>query len=250
MSSEEKLIIVTGGCGDLGSSIVRKLIENNYKVAAFDINEQKLKEITAESSNIIGVQCDITNNEDVAEKVAKLEVDHGKIHGLVNNAGILFSSPLVSFSFQTGIVKHSVEDWKKVIDINLNAVFYMTSAVVECMMKKRTKGTIVNISSISSNGNPGQSAYSATKAALNALTNTWSKELGSMGIRTVGVAPGFINTESTSKAISQEVMNDIKSRVPLKRLGVDDHISSTVLFALENSYLNGTTIEVDGGLTI
>ena len=107
---------------------------------------------------------------------------------------VLKDQPLISISSK-GLQKHKISLWKKILDTNLSSVFYMTSNVVEKMSLKKTKGIIINVSSISSTGNPGQTAYSAAKAGVNALTKTWSKELNYLGIRVAGISPGFTKTK-------------------------------------------------------
>jgi 3-oxoacyl-[acyl-carrier protein] reductase len=118
------------------------------------------------------------------------------------------------------------------------------------MIMRRINGVIVNISSISAKGNAGQSAYSAAKAGLESMTIVWSKELGSFGIRCVAIAPGFIETEAMYRALSGERIEELKQQNPLKRLGKDENISSTVLFAINNDYVNGCVIGIDGGLIL
>lgn len=106
------------------------------------------------------------------------------------------------------------------------------------------------MSSISAVGNAGQSAYSAAKAGVESLTKTWSKELGVFGIRSVGIAPGFIDTESTSHALNESIILHVKKNTPLKKLGKKENISEAILFAIKNDYLSGTIIKINGGLTI
>jgi Dehydrogenases with different specificities (related to short-chain alcohol dehydrogenases) len=114
----------------------------------------------------------------------------------------------------------------------------------------RIKGVIVNISSVSARGNAGQTAYSAAKSGLESMTRVWSKELGAFRIRAVSIAPGFIDTESTRSAVSEKILEDIRLNVPLKRLGAEKEISDFVITALENDYLNGAVIALDGGLVL
>jgi 3-oxoacyl-[acyl-carrier protein] reductase len=109
---------------------------------------------------------------------------------------------------------------------------------------------IVNISSVSAAGNSGQSAYSASKAGVNALTAVWAKELSPLGIRTVAIAPGYIDTPSTRKAVSDTQLEGITSRIPLRKMGEPKSIVDAVLFAIKNDYVNGTVLEIDGGLTL
>src|SRR5207249_5316329 len=132
-------------------------------------------------------------------------------------------SPLVSFG-AGGVVTHSVDMWEKVIRTDLSAVFYMTAAVVQNMMLKRTKGVVVNISSIAAAGNAGQGAYSAAKAGVNALTVAWAKELGPLKIRCVAIAPGFTATDTTMQAVESPVLNNWVRQTPLRRLGAPEEI--------------------------
>ena len=118
------------------------------------------------------------------------------------------------------------------------------------MVVSRTKGVIVNISSISASGNAGQSAYSAAKAGVNALTKVWAKELGPMGIRVVAVAPGFCDTKSAHNALSESVLTQIVQDVPLRRLGRPEEIAAGVVAVIENGFIHGKVIQIDGGLVV
>jgi 3-oxoacyl-[acyl-carrier protein] reductase len=145
---------------------------------------------------------------------------------------------------------HSAEAWQQVLAANLSSVFYVTGRVVDHMLKRRKKGVVINLSSISARGNAGQSAYAAAKAGVNALTRTWAKELGGFGIRFVSIAPGFLDTASTREALSEAILSRLKEQIPLRRLGEVEHIYQTVRFIVENDYVNGTVLEIDGGLRI
>ena len=168
---------------------------------------------------------------------------------LINNAGVLYSAPLVKIT-PAGVERHDVAMWNKVLAADLNSVFFMTVCVVEKMITTRTKGVIVNISSVSAAGNAGQSAYSAAKAGVNALTAVWAKELSLMGIRVVAVAPGFTETESTRQALSEAVLRETVKKVPLKRLGRPEEIADGVISVIENDFFNGKVFELDGGLVL
>jgi 3-oxoacyl-[acyl-carrier protein] reductase len=171
-----------------------------------------------------------------------------KIDILINNAGVIYNEPLINITKTQR--KHCYETYKKMMDINLNSVFLVSSNVVEQMVMKRTKGVVINISSICAEGNQGQTAYSAAKAGVNAFTKTWAKELGPFGIRVVAISPGFINTESTNRNIDEHTLNALTKRIPLRRLGMADDIAHAVLTAIQNQYINGCVMEVHGGLTI
>ena len=145
-----------------------------------------LKGIKDTGSEGIFVQCDVSKYEKVSDVVALYHEKNGAADVLINNAGILHSSPLFRIT-SSGIERHDIGEWNRVLAADLSSVFYMTVCVAEKMITTRTKGVIVNISSVSASGNAGQSAYSASKAGVNALTATWAKELSPMGIRVVGL---------------------------------------------------------------
>ena len=249
MELKDKKVIVTGGARGIGRSLVEQLFNEDAIVGIFDIDREQFKEIKETYPNVLCIECDTTNPDQVEASVETFCEQFGKIDILVNNAGILYSAPLVSLS-ENGLKKHDARMWEKVISTDLNSVFYMTVSVVEKMLLKRTKGVIVNISSVSASGNAGQSAYSAAKAGVNALTATWAKELSPMGIRVVGIAPGYTNTESTQTVMNEKVLKDIVKKVPMRRLGKADEIVKSILHVIENDFFNGKIIEIDGGLII
>ena len=218
-------------------------------VIVVDRNTQLLEELHVECPAIKCYNTDLTDYEAVQRFTDDLFKEHGKLNVLVNNAGIIHSEPLINI-LKRDDAKHSLENWKKTIDINLNAVFYVTVSVAEKMVKTRSKGVIINISSISSYGNAGQSAYSATKAALNALTVTWSKELGMFGIRCVAIAPGFIDTPSTRAALAEAKIKSYEKATPLGRMGKIEELLHSVNFIIENDFYNGTILNLDGGLKL
>jgi 3-oxoacyl-[acyl-carrier protein] reductase len=249
MELRGKKVIVTGGVRGLGRSIVDALVLKEAKVSVFDINAQGLVELHACYPDVNCIECDVANYEQVIASAARYHAELKSADVLVNNAGILYSAPLVRISL-SGIEKHDVSMWKKTLATNLNSVFYMTACIAEKMITTRTKGVIVNISSVSASGNAGQSAYSAAKAGVNALTATWAKELSAMGIRVVAVAPGFTETESTKEALSPAVLQDIIQKVPLRRLGKPQEVAQGVISVIENDFFNGKVYELDGGLVI
>jgi len=224
-------------------------VKEGAAVGVFDINAKGLEEMQEEDPNIFCVRCDVTKPEEVEDSVNSFFEKFGAIDVLVNNAGVLFSAPLVSLSMG-GIKKHDYDAWQRIISTNLSSAFYMAVNVAEKMIMKRTRGVIVNVSSVSAAGNPGQSAYSAAKAGVNALTSTWAKELGPLGIRVVGIAPGYTDTESTREVLNEDVLKDIVKRVPLRRLGNVDDIVDAIRFVIENNFANGKVFEVDGGLVV
>ena len=126
----------------------------------------------------------------------------------------------------------------------------MTRSVAAKMLKNRNKGIVLNISSISARGNVGQTAYAASKAAVEAMTKVWAKEFGRSGIRSVAIAPGFMDTAGTHDAVEEKMLAQWIEKTPLRRTGTADEVVKTVLFAIENDFVNGAVINVNGGLTI
>ncbi len=249
MELKDKRVIVTGGVRGLGRCLVDKLVSKGALVTVFDLNQLGLEDLSRQYANVACVTCDVTDSDQVATVLKAYHDKNGAAHVLVNNAGILYSEPLVRIG-ANGLERHDVEAWSRVLSANLSSVFYMTSFVVEKMVTTRTKGVIVNISSVSAAGNAGQSAYSAAKAGVNALTATWAKELGAMGIRVLAVAPGFTQTESTREAMSEAVLQETIKRVALRRLGKPEEIADGVIAVIENDFFNGKVLELDGGLII
>ena len=239
---KESVAVVTGGASGLGLGIATSLFNSGAKVIVFDVNQEKLKKL---NNNFTTYHLDITNYDLVQNTVNDVIDNHSRIDILVNNAGVIYNEPLINVMNPQNM-KHSYANFKRNLEVNLNSVFIMSSIIVEKMVLKRIKGVIINISSIAAKGNAGQTAYAASKAGVEAMTKTWSKELGSFGIRAVAVAPGFINTESTSEALNDKIIKHIKSNTPLKRLGEVENVSQSVLYVIENDFLNGTVIEVDG----
>ena len=242
-------ILITGGASGLGKAMAASLAGRAANVIVIDRNAAALQALQEEYPAIKCYTADLTDYNAVEEVVTEIFKTYGKLNVLVNNAGIIHSEPLVNILSRED-VKHSVENWRKTIDINLNAVFYVTSHVSAQMVKSRSKGVIINISSISSYGNMGQSAYSASKAAINALTVTWSKELGMFGIRCVAVAPGFIDTPSTRAALTEAKIKSYKNATPLGRMGTTEELLHSVVFIIENDFYNGTILNLDGGLKL
>jgi 3-oxoacyl-[acyl-carrier protein] reductase len=247
MKLQNKVAIVTGGASGLGKAITELLLQNGTKVVVLDINQQALDNLE-NSGNILKIVCDIKKEEEISKAIEQTKEKFETIDILVNNAGILYSEPLINIMSKEK--RHSIEKWQKVIDINLTAPFVLGSYVAEQMIMTRTKGVIINISSISARGNAGQSAYSAAKAGLESMTKVWAKELGSFGIRSVAIAPGFMNTESTHAAVTQETLDHVKKETPIKRLGKAEDIADAIKFVIESNYINGKTLQIDGGLVI
>ena len=235
MELRGKKAIVTGGVRGLGRAMVEKLLENGANVTVFDLNTAGFDELRKEQVNC--VECDVSDYDQVLKATGQYHEQLGAADILINNAGILYSEPLIKLTSE-GVARHDAAMWNKVLAADLNSVFYMTVCVVEKMMTTRTRGVIVNISSVSSSGNAGQSAYSAAKAGVNALTAVWAKELGPMGIRVIAVAPGFTDTDSTKDAVNEAALRETVKKVPLRRLGKPAEIADGVVSVIQNDFFN------------
>jgi 3-oxoacyl-[acyl-carrier protein] reductase len=238
--------LVTGGAQGLGLATAHHLADLGATVAIADRNEIAL---SALPRHFTSVCMDATNPEQTNAVVAQVVDRLGHIDVLVNNAGVIFSEPFVNIMNPASMM-HDYARFRESLKLNLDSVFIVSSAVVEHMVRRRIKGLIVNISSISACGNEGQTAYSAAKAAVNAMTVTWSKELGRWGIRCNAVAPGFIDTDSTRNALNESIMQHIQAQTPLRRLGQPIEVAQAVEALIENEFMNGVILDVNGGLTI
>lgn len=244
MDVKGKNVLVAGGAGSLGAAIVAAMLERGANVAVVDV---RLPSDAA--GGIVAVQADLADDSAVGEALDAIETQLGKISVLVNCAGLIHSEPFISLT-NPAQRRHSLATWDAVIRSNLTATFVVSARVAERMAASRTKGLIVNFSSIAAGGNPGQTAYAAAKAGVEAMTVVWARELGPLGIRTIAIAPGFISTPSTQAALSESALAELKRRTPLLRLGKPAEIVSAVACAIENDFMTGTTIAVDGGLVL
>lgn len=238
--------VITGGASGLGLEIARRLHERGFRVIVFDLNKQALAELPAHLSRYA---VNVTLEDEVVKAVQQVLDTHGPIDVLVNNAGTIFSRPLINLMDPTQR-RHDYQAFKQNLDINLNAVFLVTSVVAESMVARRVPGVIVNISSVSACGNAGQSAYSAAKAGVEALTRVWAKELGVFGIRVVALAPGFMDTPSTHAALAPAKIAELARMTPLRRLGAPASVAEGVLFAIDCDFVTGTTIDIHGGIVL
>jgi 3-oxoacyl-[acyl-carrier protein] reductase len=249
MKIAESRIILTGGGAGIGRFLLERLISDGASLVVLERDTARCAEIVTQFPGVQAVACDVTDAVAVDSALHQIFDSGFEPNALINNAGVIHSQPLVNM-LARGDRVHSRYDWRRILTANLDSVFLVTGRVVDHMLAKRTKGVVVSFSSIAAKGNAGQSAYAAAKAGVNALTVTWAKELGVMGLRFVSVAPGFIDTPSTNAALSEATITKLKQQVPLRRLGDLESVYLAVRYAIENEYVNGTVLDVDGGLVI
>lgn len=248
MNIENKQCLVTGAGRGLGKQIVLDLLKAGAKVHACDINEDALKNLreTAGDAAITFHVGDISDEAAVKAMFAKIAAAGG-LDILVNNAGITRDGLLIKVK-NDEVQTLSLRDFNAVIAVNLVGVF-LCAREAAVLMAKNAGGVIVNISSVCRAGNFGQTNYSAAKAGVDAMTVAWSKELAKYNIRCAAIAPGYISTEMVA-AIKPEILEKITERVPLRRLGEMSEISRAVRFVIENDFVNGKVLEIDGGLRV
>ncbi len=227
-----KKVLITGSTGAIGEACARYFHDNGYFVYLhYRSQEAKAKELsdTLEHSQIIGF--DITDKEDVLEKLQDLELDV-----LVNNAGITKDN---LFFFMND------DEWRDVIDTSVNGTYYVTKAILKNMIRNK-KGAVINVASISGIvGNPGQTNYSAAKGAMIAFTKALSAEVARYKIRVNAVAPGLIESEMT-EALD---LKEMKKTIPLKRVGKPDDVAECIFFLADKaSYVTGEVLNISGGL--
>jgi 3-oxoacyl-[acyl-carrier protein] reductase len=244
MDIQGKNIVITGAGRGMGRQFAVDLQAAGAKPYALDVLQENLDELK-EKTGIPGKVVDVTNEDDVQGFFEEYTAENGAPHALVNNAGITADGIFVREK-NGEIQKMGMDKWGKVIAVNLTGVFLCGREAAAQMIKHQVKGALINISSISRDGNFGQTNYSATKSGVAAMTVTWAKELARYGIRSAAIAPGYINTEMVAK-MDQKVIDKIVAQIPVDRLGEMSEISQAVKFILECDFFNGRVLEVDGG---
>lgn len=239
-----KTVLITGGAAGIGKATAQAFLDEGAEVIIWDLNEEQGNELVtnwrADGKTCAFQKVDVTNFDAVAEAVASILDDSGKIDVLINNAGITMDKTLL---------KMDPSAWQKVIDVNLTGVFNCTKHVAPHMVEQGS-GVILNASSVVGiYGNFGQTNYVATKAGVIGMTKTWSRELGRKGIRVNAVAPGFIATEMVQK-MPEKVLNYMVEKSTLGRIGEPEDIAQAYLFLASDraSFITGTTLNVDGGV--
>jgi 3-oxoacyl-[acyl-carrier protein] reductase len=253
MNIKGSVIAITGASRGLGAEMARALATAGARLALIDRDAETLAQTLA-ACHALGARAqaygaDVAVEDQVVATYGAIAADFGGLDAAIANAGILRDGLLVKAQDGAVVSKMSTADWQAVIDVNLTGVFLCGREAAACMIESGRRGVIVNISSISRAGNFGQSNYSAAKAGVAALTVVWAKELARHGIRVNAIAPGFIETEILA-AMKPEVLAKMAANVPAGRLGRPAEVAHTLKFLLENDYVNGRILEIDGGLRL
>jgi len=242
---EGKTAIITGASRGIGKAIAIKFAEEGCNIAFTDLFDDENMKITETELNAMGVKAkgfasNASNFEDTDRVVTEIVAEFGAVDVLVNNAGI---------TKDTLLMRMSEDQWDAVINVNLKSVFNFTKAAQKIMLKQKS-GSIINMSSVVGvSGNAGQSNYSASKAGIIGFTKSIAKELGSRGIRSNAIAPGFIITEMTAR-IPEEARKQWEASIPLRRGGTTEEVAKVALFLASDlsSYVSGQVINVCGAM--
>jgi|TARA_B110000259_G_scaffold113510_1_gene129417 3-oxoacyl-[acyl-carrier protein] reductase len=240
----KKIALVTGASRGIGAAIAVEMARQGFLVIG-TATTVKGSEIITQMFELnkldgLGMPMDVNSNQSISDLIAKINLDHGEISILVNNAGI---------TRDTLLMRMKEEDWDAVINTNLKSVYKLSQAVIKGMMKKRY-GRIINISSVVGHmGNAGQTNYAATKAGISGFTKSLAQEIGSREVTVNCVAPGFIDTDMT-RALSDDQRQQLLGHIPLGRLGTPADVAHAVCYLASDlaGYVTGETIHVNGGM--
>ena len=238
---EKKNIIVTGASGGIGNAIIKRLNEAGANILASGTRIEKLEELKKNFGDIKILKFDISKSEKIEEFIENATNElGGSLDGLVNNAGITQDNLAI---------RMSLDEWQKVINVNLTSTFLMSKFAIKKMLKNKS-GKIVNITSVVGHtGNLGQANYTASKAGIVAMSKSLAIEYAKKNININCISPGFIKTAMTDK-IDEKFKEVIVSKIPSARLGEPDDIANAVLFlsSSQSDYINGETLHVNGGM--
>ena len=240
----KKIALVTGASRGIGAAIAVEMARQGFLVIG-TATTAKGSEIITQMFELnklegLGLPMDVNSNQSISDLIAKINLDHGEISALVNNAGI---------TRDTLLMRMKEEDWDAVINTNLKSVYKLSQSVIKGMMKKRY-GRIINISSVVGHmGNAGQTNYAATKAGISGFTKSLAQEIGSREVTVNCVAPGFIDTDMT-RALSDNQRQQLLQHIPLGRLGEPADVAHAVCYLASDlaGYVTGETIHVNGGM--
>jgi 3-oxoacyl-[acyl-carrier protein] reductase len=238
---EKKNVIVTGASGGIGNAIIKKLSEAGANILASGTRIEKLEDLKKILKGLKILKFDISQSDKIEEFIENATNElGGSLDGIVNNAGITQDNLAI---------RMSLDEWQKVININLTSTFLMSKFAIKKMLKNKS-GKIINITSVVGHtGNLGQANYTASKAGIVAMSKSLAIEYAKKNININCISPGFIKTAMTDK-IDDKFKEVIVSKIPSARLGEPDDIANAVLFLSsdQSNYINGETLHVNGGM--
>ncbi len=242
-ANANKVAVVTGAARGIGFAVAQRFLDEGWRVALLDCNNETLAEAMAtlnQPEATLALHCDVTDAVEVRADIARAAAHFGRLDALVNNAGIAIFKPLL---------ETSDEDWARIMAVNLTGAFICTTAAVP-LMQQNGGGAIVNVTSISSlRASTLRVAYGTSKAALAHFTKQCAVELGEVGIRVNAVAPGPVDTAMAKAVHSPAIRADYHDAIPLNRYGLERELADAIYFLSsdQSSYITGQMLAVDGG---
>jgi 3-oxoacyl-[acyl-carrier protein] reductase len=243
-AGDDAWIVVSGAAGALGGALASHYASRGRPVLGLDRNFDGATAV----AGLTARAADILVEDEVRQALADAIPASARIALLVNAVGLIWNEPVLALR-GARFATHSLESWRRVTDANLTAPFIMATHVAARMVR-RGGGSIVNFSSIASQGNAGQAAYSAAKAGIEGLTRTMAIELGPLGVRVNAVALGYVDAATTRIAVAEERLAGYVHATPLGRLGRVDDVIGAVEFLATNTFANGAIVRLDGGLRL
>ena len=241
MILKDQNIIITGASGGIGNAIVKIFNDSGANIVASGTRIEKLEELKSKFKSVKTLKFDISQNDKIEEFIEQATNElGGKLDCIVNNAGVTQDNLAI---------RMSLDEWKKVIDINLTSTFLLSKFAIKKMLKNKS-GKIINITSVVGHtGNLGQANYTASKAGIVAMSKSLAIEYAKKNININCISPGFIKTAMTDK-IDEKFKEVIVSKIPSARLGEPEDIANAVIFLAsdQSNYINGETIHVNGGM--
>ncbi|NOZ01454.1 MAG: SDR family oxidoreductase [Deltaproteobacteria bacterium] len=254
MEIKDKVAVVTGGASGIGLSICKLFASKGAKVVVADIQgvDEAVEGLKAAGGTAAGKVCNVAKEDDVVALMQFAVDTFGGLDVAVANAGILRDGLLLKVDRETKKVAATLtlDKWQQVIDVNLTGVFLTGREAAKQMVNLGTGGVMILMSSISREGNFGQTNYSAAKAGVASMAVAWSKELARFKIRVNSIAPGFIGTPMVLKDMKPEALEKFKKIIPIGRLGEPEEIAQTAAYIVDCDLVTGVCVEATGGMRL
>lgn len=253
MQLRDSVVLITGAGQGIGQAIATYLARRGCRLALLGQNLGKLENtaaacLAAGSPQVRHYACNVADEAQVIEAMARIDEAFSGFQALVNNAGITRDG--LTLRLKEGVLQRmGLEQWQGVQDVNLTGTFLCTREAAGRMLQRQQPGVIVNIASIARAGHAGQANYSAAKAGVVAASVAWAQELARYGIRVAALAPGLIGTEMVEQMPAAQIERML-AQIPLRRAGTPEEVAHSVAYLLENDYFNGRVLELDGGLRL
>ena len=253
MQLHNSVIAITGAAQGLGHAMALEFARQGAHIALLDMQAEALAVVASELSAMgikaKGFEVNVSDETQVETAFAAIAAEFGQLNGLINSAGIMRDGMLLKVKDGKVTDKMSRQQFQSVMDVNVTGTFLCSREAALQMVETKSQGVIINLSSVSRDGNIGQTNYSASKAAVATMTVTWAKELARFGIRTGCIAPGLVDT-AMAQQMRPEMRELFIKSVPAGRLAQAAELAHAARFIFENDYFTGRTLALDGGTRV